>query len=184
MKLKIFKKIKSYNPTEFWTFIIASATIVNLLVALLMWSINISQLNFNKRAFKTINRPFIGVQKIETSSPDFKNKLLNMKIVLLNFGNIPAKHVKINTETYYNNKMQIKPDSSKAEAVIFPNVLLSNDGKIENYNFDLIFHNNYKYKVSVTITYQGIKEIEYKTKQIFEYNKNKNSFIYIDGYWK
>ena len=66
-----------------------------------------------------------------------------MKIVLLNFGNIPAKHVKINTETYYNNKILIKPDSSKAEAVMFPNVILSNDGKMENYNFDLIFHNNY-----------------------------------------
>ncbi len=170
------------NPIPFLTAIIASATIVNAIVALLMWLISYFSLNQSEKFFETTNRPFIGIKSIDIKK-DEKNKILFHSNEIVNYGNIPAKNLKIITLLYFDDNKNPKRNSSKANAILFPNISVLNNGKTYGSYYDSIFVFNKSLKMSSIITYQGANNHEYKTIELYVYDRSKNSFIFIDGDW-
>jgi len=165
------------------TVIIAIATVVNVIVAYLMWQITSSNVEITEKFLTLENRPFIGTQKIFPEI-DKKNKIFTHNIVFKNFGSIPAKHVKLRTEIYFDDKLKSGDmDTSKAESILFPGVTANNDGGVYDNFFDSVFVYNKLYKVRHEITYFGPNNKRYHTVEMWDYSKKSNSFILVDGWW-
>jgi hypothetical protein len=133
-------------------------------------------LHLNTLTFEMAYRPYVGVKKIH--SHIFKNQMggLQADIEYMNFGNVPAKNLKIETEPGKN----IMP--SHEPILIFPNVPLYVTFFIRKEDLQQVSIGTKSIIISITFQYERPDGTKYFTTEKFSYGSPfKNDFYFISG---
>lgn len=187
MPKKLFNTIKKFiknnDPIVLWTCVLAVCGILNILILFLIWNISLNTLKFNKTSFNLMNRPFVGINKINTNL-DTNEKILSFSVEIKNFGNVPAQKVELHVNGKIGDKNTPIITKNTNEIVIFPNNSFFNNGSVKNEAFESIINDKEIFKIEYEIIYFSPNNTNYKTYQHIFYDIPQNKFTFIDGKYK
>jgi hypothetical protein len=155
---------------------LASVFIAVIALLLVLWQIIIS-----RDTFSSTIRPFIGVEKIIPIIDNTKNNFVIMAS-FKNFGQIPAKNLEIVMDVYIDHSLMEKniPATQKKQ-VLFPNLTSELYYALQPYYKKIL--TGYLVEVMLKIKYNGVSNNDYSTNYQFQYYKESNVFLPINGEW-
>jgi len=173
---KGYIKMKT-NGLVIWTAIIALATIANFWVGFNLKEITESSLNL-RRAFIGQSSSKFQTGLVETDS---SKKVIQISLTFENFGVIPAKDVCISVRYLLNNEVY---DSTFVEnRSLYPSQTYTITYVIsKQLVYSVIMNGISRLKVETKINYCDPNGAYY-TKDIIEYNSEKNSFQFTYSDW-
>ncbi|MEW6196763.1 MAG: hypothetical protein AB1521_16575 [Bacteroidota bacterium] len=174
---ELFDKIFS-DSSVFLNFVIAFATFSYMIFTVLMWLSMKKSINLTKQNFELSNRPFIGVTEFGINFVD--NGHLNPFFRYINFGNVPAKEIVLNLSIEHNS-----------EKIFYYKSIMNNVFPSNTSMWAEVFETDYKSMISPTddftlamnISYNGVTNTRYSTKELYKYDYASNSFSVIESKW-
>lgn len=77
------------DPIVTATWVIAIATVVNVVVSAGLWKATRNSVEIARRVYEATNRPYIGTERIDLTN-DTAHRVLDIAIVLKNYGTVPG----------------------------------------------------------------------------------------------
>jgi hypothetical protein len=184
-----FHLLQSYcdeisDPIVYWTCVIAVATIVNAVVAILMWRATMRSVKLAKQAFSATQRPFIGVSSY-TLDQDSTTGDISVRLVFENFGPIPARNFLPDSDFLINGALHPVIKAPFTSSTLFPRVSATFQGSISNANnfCASILNGEARLEVVFNATYQGATEESYKTHERATFAVRAHGFVVTEGDW-
>jgi len=169
------------DPMAFFTAAVALVMLFNLGVNI--WLALITRLSILSY------RPYIGIETVNHNTSKYENDdILNISLVIKNFGKIPAKNIKINARKIICG--QIRPMvrlNDPQNTILFPGVRSIQIVVLSPEEYSKVFVENATLNLLIQITYCGVKhkrKRKYKTCHTLEYNNIADCFTDAGGNWR
>jgi len=167
------------DPIVFWTSIIAISTVLYMVYTIRMWKSMVEQVKLNRQIFEFSNRPFLGISEftVHFTSEGFLNPFFRYS----NFGNIPARKVKLKIEYFLNSKRVFLhelelPNSFPKEKAIWGDSIESELTQKQLSSSDA-------FSFSIILLYTGVMNTIYSTREILQYDYKADSFVAVESEW-
>jgi len=175
---------------EFWNFVMALATAVNLIVAIFMWLAILRSIKLTKTEIELSYRPLIGIIGITLSQHKELNEL-HIKASFHNFGKIPAKEFEGTSEI---NHVVIAHDRAWAATetlpigttALFPGADASFRCIIKAdalFSRDPVLRGRFKPEITLEARYKGVTDVEHTTTETYRYDQEINGLKLMKCNW-
>ena len=173
-------KLELKSPIVLSTEVIAIATVANVVVSILMWSVTRDYTEVTRNIFKAANRPYVGTSGI-IPIKDEANKTFPINLEIKNFGSVPAKNV----ETAWNLSLNGVPmPVSKVPdkpLVLFPQTSNFLAATFSGDKYSSIVNGDSILEITLEIRYKGAYQEQYYYSEKSRYAHNMNRFIGLSG---
>jgi hypothetical protein len=161
------------------TVIIATATVVNLLVSIFLWRATANATNITRKIYEAANRPYVGIPTIDTTL-DPPNGTVSFICQVRNFGSIPAFEVDIlDSRVTVDDKplnATIEPFGTHA---IFPDSQVFHNFSFTNAPDAEQVLATRRLEIQITLEYKGVNENKYRYEYHSRYHPAARQFMPI-----
>ena len=168
------------DPVVASTVVIAVASVINLVVAVLLWHTTVATTEVAKKSFDAGYRPYIGSEKINLNR-DLQRHALGFSPIMRNFGNVPAEG-DIQWKTFLNGQEMPMIHVTRTPSFFFPGQETEvGPAVIGDGQFDSIMNGTSVLEFCVWGTYHGVEGTTYSFSEKHRYQPDLNVFSAVGG---
>lgn len=161
------------------TVIIATATVVNLLVSIFLWRATANATNVTRKIYEAANRPYVGIPTVDTTL-DPPSGTVSFICQVRNFGSVPAFEVDI-----LDSRVTVDDEQLNATVGLFGTHAIFPDSHVFH---NLSFTNapnaghilaTQRLEIQITLEYKGVSENKYRYEYHSRYQPDLHQFMPI-----
>lgn len=182
-----YKLLNIHSPT-FWTFVIAMATLMNILISYCLWRTATDSVDTTREIFESSHRPILIFRYVTLAKDHDSPNILNFSYRLKNVSDLPARDIKVYCGLEFNNTF--------IDSTLFSSMstLLSTDdvGNNGDLFIDSIIGKEFIQGTNradmtnfiIWIEYKGSTDKKFNTFYKIRYSRESSSFVHKEQVWE
>lgn len=168
------------DPVTSATTVVALASVVNLIIAALMWRVTSKTTKITRDIFEASHRPYVHISGI-TFTNDTDKKSLRITVMLLNVGSVPAYNFNEKVVFMLTGKEGLNlPDiEEKGTIIIYPQASIESSATLSDPTDYNLITKRERLGLTVAMTYKGAGRKKYQSEHKYVFSEEQNKFVKI-----